>query len=144
VVDAPLDHRPVTAQQLFAAPFALTDLARVRHRIEAVSGRCGLSDIEVEDWITAVNELLINAVRHGGGRGTVRLLLEARLTCEVTDQGAGFDPTRYVRRSERPPLSAEGGMGLWTVGQLAEFLHVDSGPTGTTIRIAARADSPVA
>ncbi len=143
MADAPLDHRPAAAQQLLAAPFALTDLARVRHRIEAVSRSCGLSDPEVGDWITAVNELMINAVRHGGGCGTVRLLLDARLTCEVTDQGAGFDTTRYVSRSGRPPLSADGGMGLWMVGQLAEFLHVGSGPTGTTIRIAARVGGPV-
>jgi hypothetical protein len=29
-------------------------------------------------------------------------------------------------------------MGLWVVGQLANYLLVDSGPAGTTIRIAAR------
>ena len=35
-------------------------------------------------------------------------------------------------------MSATGGMGLWVVGQMADYLLVDSGPAGTTIRIAAR------
>lgn len=141
MANPPLDQRPyAAAEPLVSTSFALPDLARVRREVEAGSRRCGLDDDRIEDWITAVNELLINVIRHGGGRGAVRLLfLDDRLTCEVTDRGPGFHTAHYVPLTERPPLSDTGGMGLWVVGQLAEFLLVDSGPAGTTIRIAPRA-----
>ncbi|MFC4017067.1 ATP-binding protein [Micromonospora sp. GCM10011542] len=122
----------------------LTDLTRVRREVKAVSHRCGLDDDQIEDWITAVNEHMINVIRHGGGRGTVRLLLlNDRVTCEVTDHGPGFKTAHYVPRAERPSLSDAGGMGLWVVGQIADFLLVHSGPAGTTIRIAPRTQETV-
>ncbi|WP_433309360.1 ATP-binding protein [Micromonospora sp. CA-269861] len=137
--DPPLDrHAPTAATPLFSSSFTLADLTRVRHEVEAVSRQCGLDHDEVENWVTAVNELMINVIRHGGGRGDLRLLLGGQLTCEVSDQGRGFNTAHYVPRAERPPLSDTGGMGLWVVGRMADYLHVDSGPAGTTIRIAAR------
>ncbi len=135
----PLDWRPSDpAQPLLSTWFTLADLARVRRDVEQISRACGLDDEQAEDWITAVNELLINAIRHGGGQGRARLLLGDRLVCEVADEGPGFDISRYVPRADRPPVSDTGGMGLWLVGRMAEFRLVDSGSTGTTIRIAAR------
>jgi serine/threonine-protein kinase RsbW len=141
VAELPLHQRPpIAATTGPATPFTLTDLTRARHEVEAVSRRSGLDGDRLEDWITAVNELMINAIRHGGGRGTVRLLVvNDRLACEVSDQGPGFDTARYVQRTERPPVSGTGGLGLWLVGQMTEFLLVASGPAGTSIRIAPRA-----
>jgi hypothetical protein len=66
------------------------------------------------------------------------MLRKGQLTCKVTDQGRGFDTAGYFPCTERPPLSDTGGMGLWVVGNMADYLLVDSGPAGTTIRIAAR------
>ncbi|MGC5284704.1 ATP-binding protein [Micromonospora sp. DT231] len=139
VVVPPRDqHAPTSGRPVFSTSFALTDLARVRNEVEVVSRRCGLGHDEIEDWVTAVNELLINAIRHGGGRGFVCLFLDGQLMCEVTDQGRGFNTAHYVPGAERPPLTGGGGMGLWMVGQMADYLLVASGPAGTTIRIAAR------
>ena len=140
MADPPDQRSSAAATCLLATSLTLVELARARREVEAVSRRCGLADDRLEDWITAVNELMINVIRHGGGRGAVRLLLlGGRFTCEVTDHGPGFDVARYLRRTERPPLSGTGGMGLWVVGRLAEFVLVDSGPAGTTIRITPRA-----
>lgn len=141
MADPPLDQRSSAAATcLLATSLTLVDLAAARREVEAVSRRCGLAGDRLEDWITAVNELMINVIRHGGGRGTVRLLLlSGRFTCEVTDHGPGFAIAHYLQRTERPPLSGTGGMGLWVVGRLAEFVLVDSGPAGTTIRITPRA-----
>ncbi|MDG4810941.1 ATP-binding protein [Micromonospora sp. WMMD1120] len=139
MTDPPCDQPASTAgTPVFSTSFDLADLARVRNEVEAVSRRCGLDQDEIEDWVTAVNELLINVIRHGGGRGAVRLLLNGQLTCEVVDQGQGFEAAHYVLPAGRPPLSGTGGIGLWVVGQMADYLLVDSGPAGTTIRIAAR------
>ncbi|MEU7841601.1 ATP-binding protein [Micromonospora sp. NPDC049114] len=139
MADPPLDqHAPGAGKALFSSAFTLLDLTRVRHEVEAVSRRCGLAHDEIENWVIAVNELMINVIRHGGGQGGLRLLLNGQLTCEVTDQGRGFNTARYVPSAERPPLSDAGGMGLWVVGRMADYVLVDSGPAGTTIRIAAR------
>ncbi|MEU1394726.1 ATP-binding protein [Micromonospora zamorensis] len=131
-------HAPSARKPLLSTSFTLADLTHVRHEVEAASRRCGLGQDEIENWVTAVNELMINVIRHGGGRGGLRLLLDGQLTCEVTDHGPGFDTAHYLPRTERPPLSETGGMGLWVVGQMADYLLVVSGPAGTTIRIAAR------
>ncbi|MFF3853193.1 ATP-binding protein [Micromonospora sp. NPDC002575] len=129
---------PTVGKPLFSTSFTLTALTRVRHEVEAVSRRCGLDHDELENWVVAVNELMINVIRHGGGNGSVRLLLGGPLICEVADQGRGFNTAHYFPRAERPPLSHAGGLGLWIVGQMADYLLVDSGPAGTIIRIAAR------
>ena len=82
---------------------------------------------------------------HGGGRGTVRLLLLSdRFTCEVTDHGRGFNTADYMPCTEPPFVSDTGGNEVWVVEQMAEFLLVDSGPAGTTIRIAPRTRDTVA
>ncbi|MEW1589899.1 ATP-binding protein [Micromonospora vinacea] len=139
MANPPLDHQASTGwKPLFSTSFGLADLNRVRHEVEAVSRRCHLDHDEIENWVIAVNELMINVIRHGGGEGGLRLLLDGQLICEVTDQGRGFNTARYFPRAERPPLSGAGGMGLWVVGQMADYLLVVSGPEGTTIRIAAR------
>ncbi len=139
MADPTLDQPARTpARLLLTASFTLSELRAVRHPIETASRRLGLDGDPLDDWITAINELMINVIRHGGGRGTVRLLMQDRLTCEVTDQGPGFDPGPYLARTERPIPTGTGGMGLWLVGQLTDHLSTDSGPAGTTVRIAAR------
>ncbi len=138
MADLPVRPCPSAERQYLATGFTLAEVSAARRDIEAASRRCGLAGEVLDDWITAVNELMINAVRHGGGRGAVRLFSTDRLTCEVADRGSGFNASRYVPVASRPVLSANGGMGLWMVGTLAEFLFIDSGPAGTTIRIAVR------
>lgn len=135
MADVPVDQ-PRVLHQLLATSFDLTNLAQIRLDIAAASRQWGLPDDAVDDWVAAINELMINAIRHGAGRRVVRLHLDHTLTCEVSDQGPGFDTTRYIARPSRPPLSDTGGMGLWMVGQLATFDFIDSSPAGTTIRIA--------
>jgi hypothetical protein len=46
--------------------------------------------------------------------------------------------------TEPPFVSDTGGNEVWVVEQMAEFLLVDSGPAGTTIRIAPRTRDTVA
>jgi serine/threonine-protein kinase RsbW len=116
--------------------FTQDQLTTLRHRVQEASRRCGLSPERLANWVTAVNELTTNAVRHGHGPGHLRLRFDGRLTCEVRDRGPGFDIQDHLDRTDRPALSARGGMGLWIVAQMAELLSVASGPTGTIICIA--------
>jgi anti-sigma regulatory factor (Ser/Thr protein kinase) len=141
--------RPPAVQPLYAAEFTAAEVAAVRARVEEFAARVGLGQPALGDWVTAVNELLTNAVRHGGGSGRLHLEYDGgeyhggeyggedhgRLRCEVRDDGDGFAVEDYLGRSARPRLSAAGGMGLWIVQQMTDALTIDSGPTGTTARI---------
>jgi anti-sigma regulatory factor (Ser/Thr protein kinase) len=127
--------RSPAVQPLYVAEFTAAEVAAVRQRVEDLTARVGLGQPELGDWVTAVNELLTNAVRHGGGAGRLHLEYDGRLHCEIRDEGEGFAVDDYLGRSARPRLSAAGGMGLWIVQQMTDAVAIDSGPGGTTARI---------
>ena len=81
---------------------------------------------------------MTNAVRHAGGRGTVRVLRDGELLCEVIDDGPGVNWKRYIGRPAPPDPgpTAGGGRGLWLIEQTTTKLSISSGPDGTTVRIA--------
>lgn len=56
----------------------------------------------------------------------------------------GFAAARYLNRRQPPPPSGSGGMGLWIVQQTSDAMSIDSGSTGTTIRISAVLPGPAA
>jgi anti-sigma regulatory factor (Ser/Thr protein kinase) len=56
------------------------------------------------------------------------------LVLEVSDDGPGFDAVR-ARHDELPDLDAEHGRGLFLIHQLIEDVRIDSGESGTTIRM---------
>jgi anti-sigma regulatory factor (Ser/Thr protein kinase) len=92
----------------------------------------------VADLVLAVNELATNTIRHGGGRGVLRVWkTRSRLVCQIDDSGHIADPMAG-RRVPRPDVA--GGVGLWTVNQLCELVEVRSTQAGTTIRVHASLD----
>ena len=63
-----------------------------------------------------VSELVTNAIRHAGGRLTLRLIREGGLVCEVFDSSDGRPRVRH--RDDGDDM-AESGRGLQVVGRLA-------------------------
>ena len=122
---------------LYVAEFGAEHFADVRREVDTAARQCGLPADKTIDFVTAVNEVMTNAVRHGGGRGELRLWDGDGLTCEVRDHGPGFTVSDYLDRHDRPAPSAGGGMGLWIIQQTSEALSINSGPSGTTVRISA-------
>jgi anti-sigma regulatory factor (Ser/Thr protein kinase) len=114
-----------------------SELAEVRAHVEQRAHEAGLSPARVADVILAVNELAANSLRHGGGRGTLRMWSEpGALVCEVQDHGAIEDP--LIGRV-RPPSHPDAGRGLWTVNQLCELVQIRTSPaTGTIVRVHVR------
>ena len=86
----------------------------------------------VEELALVAHELATNAVRHGGGRGRLRLSVAGRrLWCEVSDDGPGLpDPVHLG--TELPAPNNAGGRGLWIARQMSD-LTIDTTPIGTTI-----------
>jgi anti-sigma regulatory factor (Ser/Thr protein kinase) len=123
---------------LLAVSVSPGGLPAIRTRVETIARGCGLSAERASDWVTAVNELMANAVRHGGGTGELRMWLDGDLFCEVRDDGPGFVAGPYTERGSRPAPSGDGGMGLWIARQMTDGLEIDSGRSGTVVRIRTR------
>ena len=96
-----------------------------------------MTDDEIDDFITAVNEIMTNAVRHGSRNPTLRLLRNGQLVCEVRDAGPGFGTAPSHHPRTRPTPSSAGGMGLWIAQHITKELTIRSGRSGTLVRITA-------
>jgi len=124
-------------EPLLARSFDAASLTLVRHEVAACAAASGLAGNPLDDFVLAVNELVTNAVRHGGGSGRLRLwCAEGQLVCEVSDQGVGIDgPT--ARDRDRPSPRVAGGWGLWLARELSDSMTVSTGADGTSVRITA-------
>jgi anti-sigma regulatory factor (Ser/Thr protein kinase) len=110
------------------------DLHLVREKVAGCAARCGLSGSRLADLLVAATEIAANSIQHGGGTGTLRAWRDgATLICEFHDAGHIADP--LVGRL-RPPVSQDGGRGLWLANQLCDLVQIRSRPeTGTTVRL---------
>jgi anti-sigma regulatory factor (Ser/Thr protein kinase) len=129
----PLPEPAVAAVFAFDGP--RLSAARRFARSEAVAA--GLDGDRVLDLVLAVGELAANSIRHGGGRGTVRVWTEPAqdgrelLVVEVADAGRLTDPLAGRRPATTCQLN---GRGLLMVHHLADLVRTSSGPGGTTTR----------
>ena len=99
-----------------------------RHAADA-----GFGETRAADLVLAVHELATNTLRHGGGRGTLRVWREPRaLICEIQDGGRIDDP--MVGR-ERPGHGRTDGRGLWLANQLCDLVQIRCLPTGSVVRL---------
>lgn len=121
---------------LLSEIFDRSRITQLRHIVASAAGAAGLTGDRLDDFVVAVNELLTNAVRHGGGAGRVELWRsDGAVTCEVSDSGAGLDDSD---RPARPAPDVPGGRGLWLAGELTDELEIKTGDQGTTVRIVSR------
>lgn len=97
-----------------------------------------LSDA-VHGFVTAVTEVVTNALRHGRPPVTVRVWGSPhRSVCTVTDRGQGFDEpcTGYLPADGVDPLG--GTAGLWVARNLCDRVGFSLDPEGFTVRLTAR------
>lgn len=117
-------------------------LQSIRHAVGALVTAWGATADQIDTLILITGELAANAVRHGGGRGRLRLWrLPAQLRLEVSDRGPGLrDPARAGLLL--PPPGALGGRGLWLVRSFADGVEIDSGQEGATVIVRLAFGSP--
>jgi anti-sigma regulatory factor (Ser/Thr protein kinase) len=145
------DHRPSgTYRDLdaIAAPFAhplspaprdahtvhfgIEDLEDVRSVVDSFAHESGL-DGRASDFMLAANEAATNSIRHGGGKGRLKVWrADGSVVCEVVDAGA-FDVPLAGRR--RPQPMQEGGFGVWLLHQLCDLVQVRSIEGGSVVRL---------
>ena len=125
---------PPLGPPLFEALFGLNELSDLRFAIEQRAGSLRLHGRQLADFVLVADELASNSIRHGGGRGSMKLWAFAgHAVCEVADEGLIDDPLVGRRRPDlRVP---RGGAGLWTANQLCELVLIHStAKTGTAVR----------
>jgi anti-sigma regulatory factor (Ser/Thr protein kinase) len=108
-------------------------LGDVREFVRRHAVRAGLAADRVGDLVLAASEVAANTLRHTNGRGLIRIWSQlGELVCEFRDSGVMSD--RDVGRV-KPQDRASGGFGLWVVRQVCDGVDIESGITGTTIRL---------
>jgi anti-sigma regulatory factor (Ser/Thr protein kinase) len=133
--DAPLTPPPPSAEELVVDR---ASLFTARHLVADRAAEAELADERASDLVLAVNEVLTNSVRHGGGTGRLRIWEDdGELVCEVADSGHIEDPLVDRRR---PLPEQSGGRGLWMANQLCDLMQVRTFPGGNTIRLHMRRD----
>jgi serine/threonine-protein kinase RsbW len=139
---APRTVAPSGPLPLLVETFDRSQVTDLRHAVASHAQACGLADQRLDDFVLAANELITNAVRHGGGRGWLRLWREdGTVRCEVSDIGEGISPG-LLQEQHRPAPNTAGGWGLWLALQLSDEILVRTGESGTTVQISVALGGP--
>jgi anti-sigma regulatory factor (Ser/Thr protein kinase) len=126
----PLPDPPASALEL---AFGDGPLEALRWLVGRAAADAGLDTTRAADLVLAVHELATNTLRHGGGRGTLRIWREPdALICEVADAGRLNQP---LAGRERPLAAQPGGRGLWIVNQLSDLAQIRCYETGSVVRL---------
>ena len=113
--------------------FDLDSLPGVRELVSRRARQVALGRLRSDDLVLAVHELATNSIRHGGGRGVLRVWRDgAGLACEVADDGHIGDP---LAGRHTPTDFQLGGRGLWLANQLCDLVQIRSTRAGTVVRV---------
>lgn len=114
--------------------FTADHLPAVRRFTVAHARHRGVDEDVIGDLVIAVNEIATNAVRHGSPPAGLRIWTECdRVVAEIHDAGT-WTPAAEPGTNP-PPVGAEGGMGLWVARQICSAVRIDTGMTGTVVRL---------
>jgi len=134
-----LADQPHAAQApAIVVPVTLDTLVSLRHEVGAVARHAGFGDPQAYQFVTAVNEIVINAIEHG--TPPIHVAISARhgtVTVDVRDEGPGLP--REPAPDELPPSDQTHGRGLWIARRLCDELTFHASGAGATVRLRATA-----
>jgi len=136
---------PQEAEGLLDIGFGRGQLYQVRQTVVAHAQSGGAGPATVEAVLLVASELAVNVIRHGGGRGRLRLWRTAdAFYCEVADDGPGMaDPSSAgLGPDDAGHDASHGKRGLWIVRMVADELSISTGATGTTVTTRVRLRGP--
>jgi hypothetical protein len=110
--------------------FRRDDVPVVRRFATAFGVRAGMGSAQLPDFALAVSEAAACALSHGAGAARLRLWTTGtRVLCEV--HGA------TVLSVQEPRAVGQGDLDVlrhWLLRQLCDYVHVEPGPCGVTVR----------
>jgi anti-sigma regulatory factor (Ser/Thr protein kinase) len=113
--------------------FDVTDLPMVRATVERAAIDSDLNLTRGEDLVIAASEIATNSIRHGGGRGLLRIWQQGdTVVCEVRDGGRLDKP---LAGRQRPVDEQGSGFGLWLANQVCDLVQIRSFEAGTVVRL---------
>ncbi|MBE1493073.1 anti-sigma regulatory factor (Ser/Thr protein kinase) [Amycolatopsis lexingtonensis] len=118
------------------APALPNEMADLRRKLTRWLGELPLDAESTHDIILATYEALANVAAHAypGGHGWARLQATRTgdtVTVTVTDTGCGIPATR----PRTAGLRTSGGRGLVLIDKVTDQSDIDTGDTGTTVRM---------
>jgi anti-sigma regulatory factor (Ser/Thr protein kinase) len=122
-VPGPPGSRPAVTLTLYSA----RDLKRARHLVaRSAMSFSALPVSSIDGFVSALNEVLVNGLDHGGTPVQLALWVEpTRLTCRVLDDGPGIQDALAGFRYPEP----SGPKGLWLARQLCEDVYARNLPS---------------
>lgn len=136
-----VDLAPPAADPLQADPPELVllgaDPGQARRAASLAAARAGIADREIADFVTAVSEVVTNAIEHGAAPVSVRCWVgDGRIVLCVDDAGPGpTDPFVGLMPTLADP--GTGGLGLWIAHQLCTDVAVMATAGGCSVRLVA-------
>jgi anti-sigma regulatory factor (Ser/Thr protein kinase) len=109
----------------------------IRRIVVDTAHRVGMDAARVQRFIVAVNEVVINAIQHGGGAAEVTVTGSRDasgdgLVVTVLDHGPGWSSDVPA---ELPPPDAVHGRGLWLAHRLCRDITIRTSANGTLVRL---------
>ncbi len=111
----------------------------VRERVASRARERGVSEDDIDLFLTALGEALANAVEHGASAASeISIQVEVRIGADrivgtVQDNGRGFIP-KTSSEPELPGADSERGRGLPIIRRCSDFFAVTSSPgKGTAV-----------
>ncbi len=131
LLNQPLERPPDGALEQI---FGWSDLSWLRQLVGTQAHRAGLTAAQVAGLQLAVTEAATNAVRHGGGAGTLRMWLDnGHLVLDVNSAKA-FPDLSAGRL--RPAPDSPGGRGLALINHVCDLVRWSYQPgQGTSVRM---------
>jgi serine/threonine-protein kinase RsbW len=116
------------------------DLPQVLDPVVEAMGRLGFSDRDCFGVRLALEEALVNAIRHGNRNDAgKRVRVSYRVTAEevwaeVEDEGQGFDPTGVADPTSERGVQQPGGRGLLLMGHYLSSVEYNQRGNAVTLR----------
>jgi anti-sigma regulatory factor (Ser/Thr protein kinase) len=128
--DAPLPE----PQDAAVVRFGESELASTRDAADRWAATAGLPPERRTDWLLAIGEATSNSVRHGGGRGRLRMWrTDGAIVAEISDRGRLTDPLTGRRRPD--PYAPTGGRGVWIMHQVCDLVEIRAAEEGLVLRL---------
>ena len=132
-----LTRTPMAGERLHTVLHAHPNrLAELRRRLTAWLAAHGATPAEANDIVLAAHEAAMNAIEHAYGPG------DAEITVSAAVRDDGIEIAVHDSGRWRDARSEHRGRGRSIMSALMDDVSVDTGPTGSTVRLRRRLEDP--